>query len=60
MQKCGYQAATPLMGGELPKSSNTSNQARADVSARGLTLLEFFIKTIAFVWLLTSYFSYGK
>ena len=27
---------TPLMGEELPKSSNTSNQARADVSARGL------------------------
>ena len=27
---------TPLTGEELPKSSNTSNQARADVSARGL------------------------
>ena len=27
---------TPLMGEELRKSSNTSNQARADVSARGL------------------------
>ena len=27
---------TPLMGKELLKSSNTSNQARADVSARGL------------------------
>ena len=25
---------TPLTGEELPKSSNTSNQARADVSAR--------------------------
>ena len=25
---------TPLMGEELPKSSNTSNQARADVSAK--------------------------
>ena len=27
---------TPLTGEELPKSSNTSNQIRADVSARGL------------------------
>ena len=27
---------TPLMGKELPKSTNTSSQARADVSARGL------------------------
>ena len=27
---------TPLMGEELPKSSNTSNQARADVIAKGL------------------------
>ena len=27
---------TPLTGEELPKSSNTSNQARADVSARAL------------------------
>ena len=27
---------TPLTGVEFPKSSNTSNQARADVSARGL------------------------
>ena len=27
---------TPLTGEEVPKSSNTSNQARADVSARGL------------------------
>ena len=27
---------TPLTGEELPKSSNTSNQARADVSARGV------------------------
>ena len=27
---------TPLTGEKLPKSSNTSNQARADVSARGL------------------------
>ena len=27
---------TPLMGEEFPKSSNTSNQARTDVSARGL------------------------
>ena len=27
---------TPLAGEELPKSSNTSNQARADVSTRGL------------------------
>ena len=27
---------TPLMGEELQKSSNTSNQARADVSARAL------------------------
>ena len=27
---------TPLMGEELPKSSNTSNQGKADVSARGL------------------------
>ena len=27
---------TLLMGEELPKSSNTSNQARADVSVRGL------------------------
>ena len=27
---------TPLTGEELPKSSNTSNQARADVSAKGL------------------------
>ena len=27
---------TPLTGEEFPKSSNTSNQARADVSARGL------------------------
>ena len=27
---------TPLMGEELPKSSNTSNQTRADVSARGV------------------------
>ena len=27
---------TPLMEGELPKSSNTSNQGKADVSARGL------------------------
>ena len=27
---------TPLMGQELPKSSNTSKQARTDVSARGL------------------------
>ena len=27
---------TPLMGEELPKSSNISNQARADMSARGL------------------------
>ena len=27
---------TPLTGEELPKSSNTSNQAKADVSARGL------------------------
>ena len=26
----------PLMEGELPKSSNTSNQGKADVSARGL------------------------
>ena len=26
----------PLMGEELPKPSNTSNQARADASARGL------------------------
>ena len=27
---------TPLTGEELPKSSNTSNQARTDVSAKGL------------------------
>ena len=27
---------TPLMREEVPKSSNASNQARADVSARGL------------------------
>ena len=27
---------TPLTGEELPESSNISNQARADVSARGL------------------------
>ena len=27
---------TPLTGEEFPKSSNTSNQARADVSGRGL------------------------
>ena len=27
---------TPLMGEELPKSSNRSNQGKADVSARGL------------------------
>ena len=27
---------TPLMEGELPKSSNTSNQGKGDVSARGL------------------------
>ena len=27
---------TPMTGEELPKSSNTSNQIRADVSARGL------------------------
>ena len=27
---------TPLTGEEFPKSSNTSNQARANVSARGL------------------------
>ena len=31
---------TPLTGEELPKSSNTSNQARADVSARGLWINE--------------------
>ena len=30
---------TPLTGEELPKSSNTSNQARADVSARGLWIM---------------------
>ena len=30
------QLLTPLTGEELPKFSNTSNQARADVSARGL------------------------
>ena len=30
---------TPLMGEELPKSSNTSNQARADMSARGLWIM---------------------
>ena len=29
---------TPLMGEEFPKSSNMSNQARADVSARGLLI----------------------
>ena len=27
---------TPLIGEELPESSNTSNQTRADVSTRGL------------------------
>ena len=27
---------TPLMEGELPKSSNISNKGKADVSARGL------------------------
>ena len=27
---------TPLMGEELPKSSNMSNQAKADVTPRGL------------------------
>ena len=27
---------TPLTGEEFPKSSNTSNQTRGDVSARGL------------------------
>ena len=31
---------TPLTGEELPKSSNTSNQTRADVSARGLWIIE--------------------
>ena len=31
---------TPLTGEELPKSSNTSNQARADVSATGLWINE--------------------
>ena len=31
---------TPLMGEELPKSSNTSNQGKADVSARGLWINE--------------------
>ena len=37
MQKCGYRAVTYTIDGEeLPKSSNTSNQARVDVSARGL------------------------
>ena len=30
---------TPLTGEELPKSSNTSNQARADVSATGLWII---------------------
>ena len=30
---------TPLMGEELPKSSNMNNQARADVSARGLWIM---------------------
>ena len=29
---------TPLTGEGLPKSSNTSNQATADVSARGLSI----------------------
>ena len=29
---------TPLTGEELPKSSNTSNQARTDVSAKGLRI----------------------
>ena len=28
----------PLTGEEVPKSSNTSNQARADVSTRGLRI----------------------
>ena len=31
-----YWLLTPLTGKELPKSSDTSNQARADLSARGL------------------------
>ena len=37
MQIWGYQAVTYTIDGEeLPKSSNISNQARVDVSARGL------------------------
>ena len=41
MQKCGYRAVTtPLTGEEFPKSSNTSNQARADVSAGGLLSID--------------------
>ena len=35
MQKCGYWIVTPLTGEECPKSSNISNHARADMSARG-------------------------
>ena len=41
MQKCGYRAVTYITEGEeFPKSSNTGNQARADVSARGLWINE--------------------